>query len=124
MVAMDVVDTLRHRDLIVDRELDSEGRRQRLIARLRDIYTAQGIEVSDAALSAGVNALEEDRFSYTPTTGGFSVKLARLYVSRRRWFKPLAVGAVAVPGRGGACVFFACLLGSSPLVARPRGDDT
>lgn len=90
MVAMDVVDTLRHRDLIVDRELDSEGRRQRLVDRLREIYEAQGIEVSDAALSTGVDALEEDRFSYTPTTGGFSVKLARLYVSRRRWFKPLA----------------------------------
>ena len=90
MVAMDVVDTLRHRDLIVDRELDSEGRRQRLLERLREIYEAQGIEVSDAALSAGVDALEEDRFSYTPTTGGFSVKLARLYVSRGRWIKPLA----------------------------------
>jgi len=90
MVAMDVVDTLRHRDLIVDRELDSEGRRQRLVDRLREIYEAQGIEVSDAALSAGVDALEEDRFSYTPTTGGFSVKLARLYVSRSGWFKPLA----------------------------------
>lgn len=91
MVAMDVVDTLRHRELIVDRELDADGRRQRLVARLRDIYTAQGIEVSDAALSAGVDALEEDRFRYTPTTGGFSVKLARLYVSRGRWSKPLSV---------------------------------
>ena len=90
MVAMDVVDTLRHRDLIVDRELNAEGRRQRLLARLREIYEAQGIEVSDDALSAGVDALEENRFSYTPTTGGFSVKLARLYVSRGRWFKPLA----------------------------------
>lgn len=95
MVAMDVVDTLRHRDLIIDRELDAEGRRQRLLDRLRDIYAAQGIEVSDAALSAGVDALEEDRFRYTPTTGGFSVKLARLYVSRGRWLKPL-VGVLAL----------------------------
>jgi len=90
MVAMDVVDTLRHRDLIVDRELNAEGRRQRLLGRLREIYEAQGIEVSDAALSAGVDALEEDRFGYTPTTGGFSIKLARLYVSRSRWIRPLA----------------------------------
>lgn len=95
MVAMDVVDTLRHRDLIVDRELDSGGRRQRLLVRLREIYEAQGIEVSDAALSAGVDALEEDRFRYTPTAGGFSVRLARLYVSRGRWFKPL-VGILAL----------------------------
>lgn len=95
MVAMDIVDTVRHRDLIVDRELDSEGRRQRLLARLRDIYAAQGIEVSDAALAAGVDALEEDRFSYTPTASGFSATLARLYVSRNRWLKPL-VGVLAL----------------------------
>ncbi len=87
MVAMDVVDTVRHRDLIVDRELDADGRRQRLMARLREIYEAQGIEVSDAALAAGVEALEEDRFSYTPTPNSFSAKLARTYVRRNRWGK-------------------------------------
>jgi len=90
MVAMDVVDTVRHRDLIVDRELDSDGRRQRLMVRLREIYQAQGIEVSDAALAAGVEALEEDRFRYTPTPDSFSAKLARLYVRRNRWGKTVA----------------------------------
>jgi len=89
MVAMDVVDTVRHRDLIVDRELDASGRRQRLMARLREIYSAQGIEVSDGALAAGVEALEEDRFSYTPTPNSFSAKLARFYVRRNRWGKPV-----------------------------------
>jgi len=89
MVAMDVVDTVRHRDLIIDRELDSGGRRQRLLARLRQIYEAQGIEVSDAALDAGVDALEEDRFKYEPTADSFSAKLARIYVRRSRWFKPV-----------------------------------
>lgn len=95
MVAMDVVDTLRHRDLIVDRELDSDGRRQRLLDRLREIYRAQGIEVTDEALQAGVDALEQDRFSYTPTARGSSAKLARLYVSRSRWLKPV-VGVLAL----------------------------
>lgn len=98
MVAMDVVDTMRHRDLIIDRELDSGGRRQRLVARLRKIYDAQGIEVSDAALAAGVDALEGDRFKYVPTAKGFSAKLARIYVRRNRWLKPilgiLALGLV------------------------------
>ena len=89
MVAMDVVDTVRHRDLIVDRELDGEARRGRLLERLREIYAAQGIEVSDAALEAGVDALEEERFSYTPTAGGFSATLARIYVRRGRWLRPL-----------------------------------
>ena len=96
MVAMDVVDTIRHRQLIVERELDAAGRRQRLIERLRDIYTAQGIEVSDAALEAGVDALEQERFAYTPTPGGVSTALAKLYVRRGRWKRPLLlVGLLA-----------------------------
>ncbi|MBT8080477.1 MAG: hypothetical protein KJO31_17995 [Gammaproteobacteria bacterium] len=97
MVAMDVVDTIRHRRLIVERELDAAGRRQRLIKRLREIYTAQGIEVSDAALEAGVDALEQERFAYTPTGGGVTAFFARLYVRRRRWLKPVvAIAAVAL----------------------------
>ncbi|MGI9239062.1 MAG: DUF6384 family protein [Woeseiaceae bacterium] len=95
MVAMDVVDTVRHRDLIIDRELDSGGRRQRLLARLRKIYDAQGIEVSDAALAAGVDALEEDRFKYVPTANSFSVRLARIYVRRSSWLKPF-LGVLAL----------------------------
>lgn len=91
MVAMDVVDTIRHRQLIVDRELDAAGRRGRLVERLREIYTAQGIEVSDDALEAGVDALEKERFAYTPASGGLSTALARLYVRRDRWLKPFAV---------------------------------
>lgn len=95
MVAMDVVDTLRHRDLIVDRELNAEGRRRNLLARLREIYEAQGIEVTDDALAAGVDALEEDRFRYTPTANRFATRLARIYVSRSRWLKPV-LGVVAL----------------------------
>lgn len=93
MVAMDVVDTIRHRQLIVERELDADGRRQRLIERLRDIYTAQGIDVTDAALQAGVDALEQERFAYTPTAGGLSTALAKIYVRRDRWLRPLLVVA-------------------------------
>lgn len=89
MVAMDVVDTVRHRQLIVKRELDAVGRRERLVERLREIYTAQGIEVTDSALQAGVDALEEERFSYTPSGGGLATALAKLYIRRRFWLKPL-----------------------------------
>jgi len=97
MVAMDVVDTVRHRQLVVERELDPTGRRERLIERLRDIYTTQGIEVTDAALEAGVDALEKERFGYTPAPGGMSTALARLYVRRGRWVKPLLiVGTLAL----------------------------
>ena len=93
MVAMDVVDTIRHGHLIVERELDSAGRRKRLIDRLREIYRAQGIDVSDAALEAGVDALEEERFSYTPPPPGLSRSLARLYVRRSQWLRGLSIFA-------------------------------
>lgn len=89
MVAMDVVDTIRHRELLVERELDSVRRRERLIERLREIYAAQGIAVTDAALAAGVEALERERFAYQPPPESGLAWLARLYVRRDRWAKPL-----------------------------------
>lgn len=91
MLAMDVVDTLRHREGLVARELDADERRTRLIQRLREIYTAQGIDVTDAVLEQGVSALEEDRFSYTPPEESFRLRLARMYVNRSRWGKPVAI---------------------------------
>ncbi|MGI9285698.1 MAG: DUF6384 family protein, partial [Pseudomonadales bacterium] len=89
MLAMDVVDTLRHHQDLVDRELDADARRERMIARLREIYTAQGIDVTDAMLAEGVRALEEDRFKYSPPGDSFGTSLARLYVNRGVWIKPV-----------------------------------
>lgn len=91
MVAMDVVDTLRHRQGLVEHELNAEKRRERLIQKLRDIYQAQGIEVTEAILNEGVLALEEERFSYTVPESNVSTFLAKIYVSRSRWLKPLFV---------------------------------
>jgi hypothetical protein len=87
MVAMDVVDTLRHRDMVIDRELNADLRRANLRQRLRDIYSAQGIEVTDEALDAGIAALEEERFKYEPPPDSFAKRLATLYVTRNRWGK-------------------------------------
>jgi hypothetical protein len=91
MVAMDVVDTLRHRDMLVDRELNADRRRANLRQRLRDIYSAQGIEVTDEALDAGIAALEEERFKYEPPSDSFAKRLATLYVTRNRWGKRVRV---------------------------------
>lgn len=85
MLAMDVVDTLRHEHIMVEKDLALEDRRENLIARLHDIYKAQGIDVPDAVLMDGVMALEEHRFSYTPPKSGVSTKLARLYIRRKVW---------------------------------------
>ena len=91
MLAMDIVDTLRHRALVVEKELSADDREAALIERLREIYHAQGIEVPDHILKDGVKALEEKRFVYEPKHGGFQVALAKLYVNRGRWFRPLAI---------------------------------
>ena len=100
LLAMDVVDTLRHRENTLMRELDEDGRRQDLIKRLKDIYDAQGIEVSDTVIEEGVAALKEQRFAYLPPKPSFSVRLAKIYVSRSRWGKPVigALAAVSVLG--------------------------
>ena len=44
-------------------------------------------------LKDGVQALEEKRFVYEPKHRGFQVSLAKLYINRGRWFRPLALVA-------------------------------
>ncbi|MCW5696107.1 MAG: hypothetical protein KIS96_05135 [Bauldia sp.] len=110
MLAMDVVDTLRHQDLVVERELSGEARRVRMIERLREIYRGQGITVPDRILAEGVAALEQERFVYKPRTGGFAFTLARLYV--RRGAIGRRVGIIAA-------VVLVLILGWYFLIERP-----
>lgn len=106
MLAMDVVDTLRHADQLVERELSSEERGRQLKERLRQIYAAQGIAVSDAALDEGVRALQEERFAYKPAGAGFGRRLAMLWIHRGRWLRGVAVViALAAVGVGGYAVY-------------------
>lgn len=95
MLAMDVVDTLRHRQDLATRELGSDAKERQLIDKLRDIYHQQGIEVPDHILKEGVAALQESRFIYEPPKPGLGTSLARLYVGRERWGKPVGA-ALAV----------------------------
>jgi hypothetical protein len=97
MLAMDVVDTLRHRQRMVERELNVDERDEQLIEQLRAIYAGQGIDVSDEALRAGLKALKEERFAYRPPAASLSVRLARWYVARDRWLGPLG-GALLLAG--------------------------
>src|SRR5690606_13396328 len=57
MLAMDVVDTLRHREHLIARELAAGARDEDMVARLRQVYAAQGIDVPDHILKQGVEAL-------------------------------------------------------------------
>ncbi len=96
MLAMDVVDTLRHQESIVERELQSEDREAELIEKLRKIYADQGLEVSDGVIAEGVKAMREERFAYRPPPGGLNTTLARLYVNRGRWAKRVMWLLIAV----------------------------
>ncbi|SDB20750.1 DUF6384 family protein [Bauldia litoralis] len=88
MLAMDVVDTLRHQDRLVERELGQEARDSALRTRLRQIYESQGLEVTDRILDQGIAALKESRFTYTPPRPGLNTFLARMWIRRK------AVGTV------------------------------
>ncbi|MDF2689751.1 MAG: hypothetical protein K0Q80_2717 [Microvirga sp.] len=84
MLAMDVVDTLRHQENLVSRELSEHDRDAQLLQRLREIYHGQGIEVPDRILHEGVQALKEQRFVYTPPGPSFARTVARAWVNRGR----------------------------------------
>jgi hypothetical protein len=84
MLAMDVVDTLRHQENLVSRELSEESRDAELLERLRRIYRGQGIEVPDRILQEGVQALKEQRFVYTPPPPSFARTVATAWVKRGR----------------------------------------
>ncbi|MBX9588982.1 MAG: hypothetical protein K2X43_06745 [Hyphomonadaceae bacterium] len=110
MIAMDVVDTLRHREDLVRRELSEEDREAELIARLRKIYQDQGIDVPDRVLADGVKALKESRFVYTPPPRGWRRSLLTLW-ARRETFGKRAAALVALAAAG--------LTGYHVLVTRP-----
>lgn len=99
MLAMDVVDTLRHEQQLVERELASDERDQALFEKVKRMYASQGLEVTDKIIAEGVAALREERFVYRPPPPKGTLWLAKLYVNRRRWAKAagiLALSLVAV----------------------------
>ena len=107
MMAMDVVDTLRHGEALVERELSGEMRRARMIERLREVYASQGITVSDRILADGVDAPEQERFVYKPRRGGFAFTLARLYINRGGIARIAGIAAAVVIVVGGVWYFLA-----------------
>lgn len=98
MIAMDVVDTLRHREDLVARELDEAGREQELIGRLKEIYRGQGIEVPDSVLAEGVKALRESRFVYKPPPPSLKRTLLTIWARRQTYGAVAAIGLALVGG--------------------------
>jgi hypothetical protein len=111
MLAMDVVDTLRHDQRLVERELSADASDEALIKRLREVYKGQGIEVPDRVLEDGVKARNEKRFSYKPPPPSLGRSLALLWIGRARTGKILLGVFLALFGVWLAYDFF---------VARPQ----
>jgi hypothetical protein len=105
MLAMDVVDTLRHQDDLVSRELDEGRREAELLERLRSIYKSQGIDVPDEVIRQGVSAIKENRFVYDPPAPGLGVSLARLWIARGRIGKGIGAAMLALGLVGGGWWF-------------------
>ena len=82
MLAMDVVDTLRHEQDLVQRELGQANRDDVLKKRLRELYEGQGLEVSERILDEGIKALKESRFTYERKGSALMRGLAMLWVRR------------------------------------------
>ncbi len=100
MLAMDVVDTIRHRELLVERELGQGERDEALRQRLRDIYTSQGLTVTDRIIDQGIKALRESRFVYTPPPPSLGRTLALIWIRRHR-----IVGVIAAILIGGTALW-------------------
>jgi hypothetical protein len=107
MLAMDVVDTLRHQESLVERELSAETDDRALVEKVRRMYAAQGIEVSDELIAEAVAALREGRFAYRPPKPGWRLTMARIYTNRGRWFKAVSfLAAFLILGIVGYRLFF------------------
>ena len=98
MLAMDVVDTLRH-----GADLSAAGEAA-TVERLRAGYRQIGIEAPESVLQTGIAAITDGRFGYAPPTGAIAA-LARLYVSRAKWGRPALVLGIVLAIALGAYVF-------------------
>src|SRR5690606_34204702 len=82
-----------------------------MVARLRQIYAAQGIDVPDRILQEGVEALKENRFVYTPKGSPGARRWALLWVRR---------GRVAAAALGLVLLVAAAVYGYDAAVRAPR----
>lgn len=101
MLAMDVVDTLRHQEGMVEKALSEDSRDATLKERLRTLYEGQGLRVSDRILDDGIRALKESRFTYDPAPPSFARTMALLWVGRATVAKVAAVALIAIAVLGG-----------------------
>lgn len=97
MGAMALIDEMRHKQMIVQEHLDLPKRREEVVRRIREYYRSQNIEVSDELVEQGVRSYFEKRLTYEASpAGALSGLLARIYITRSSWKKPMTIGVAAL----------------------------
>ena len=104
MLTMDVADALRHAP---DYASDADA-----LAGLRQLYASLGLSVSGEVLADGLAAYKANRYAYKPPRKGFGAALARLYVSRKGWQRPVWT----------VVLMLAIAIGGYTLIYRPYRD--
>lgn len=99
MLIMDSVDEVRHSATSPDALMTDEGLEETR-KTLIDIYTSQGIPVTDELIDKGIAAFREDRFKFKPLKPGKTRFLALMYV-RRKLLAFCTAGTVAACVVGG-----------------------
>jgi hypothetical protein len=82
LAAMGEVDRLRNEEEILGREAAGPERKQDVARRLREAYAAQGTQVDDATIQAGVEAYFDRRLRFVPGRDGLARFLALAWVHR------------------------------------------
>lgn len=115
ILAMDVVDTIRHDERMRDLELSDGDRRKANLARLRAFYRAQGVDVSDGVIERALERIRDDRLLHAPMPPGPRRVLALLYVRRRRYLIGAGAALTAI-----GLAFGAYRFGHYQIVERPK----
>ncbi len=89
-VAADIVDTLRNNDKLIDQELGADDRKKALRAKLREMYQAQGMDVSEKLIDEAISKMDADRFVFHPMPAGLNRSLASIYIQRGKYTKIFA----------------------------------
>lgn len=106
MGAMALIDEMRHKQMIVREHLDMPKRREEVARRIREYYQRQNIAVNDELVEQGVRAYFEKRLTYeAPHAGTLSSLLARIYITRSSWKKPVVAGVTGLALLAGGSYF-------------------
>lgn len=101
---MDIVDTARRENVRIQSVMGEVLDDKALISEVKKVYEKNGLEINEADLQAGVQALKEKRFEFLESSPGLMHKLGMAYINRQNWLpqtvKKVGLGALAIVSIG------------------------